>query len=86
MGPRRRKASAQAEIRPEVCGRGMWASCAACNAGSTRRNAMGLAILILVLALLIGGISLAVEALWWMVIIAVGLAVLSAVLGFLRRA
>lgn len=47
---------------------------------------MGLAILILILALLIGGISFAVEALWWMVIIAVGLAVLSAVLGFLRRA
>lgn len=47
---------------------------------------MGLAIVILILALLIGGISLAVEALWWMIIIAVGLAVLSAVLGFLRRA
>jgi hypothetical protein len=47
---------------------------------------MGLAILILILALLIGGVSLAVEALWWMIIIAVGLAVLSILLGFVRRA
>lgn len=47
---------------------------------------MGLAILILILALLIGGVSLAVEALWWMIIIAAGLAVLSILLGFVRRA
>ena len=47
---------------------------------------MGLAILILILALIIGGVSLAVDALFWMIILAVGLAILSAVLGFLRRA
>lgn len=47
---------------------------------------MGLAILFLILALVIGGVSLAVEALWWAIVIAVGLAILSAVTGFLRRA
>lgn len=46
---------------------------------------MGLAILILVIALIIGGVSLAVDALFWMIILAIGLAVLSAILGFARR-
>lgn len=47
---------------------------------------MGIAILILILALIVGGVSLAVDALKWMIIIAIGLAILSAVLGFARRA
>lgn len=47
---------------------------------------MGIAILILILALLVGGVSLAVDALAWMIILAIGLAILSAILGFVRRA
>lgn len=46
---------------------------------------MGLALLILILALIIGGIGLAVEALRWILIIAVILLVAGAVMGWMRR-
>jgi hypothetical protein len=42
---------------------------------------MGIAIALLILALIIGGIGLLVEALWWLLIIAVVLAVVSVVTG-----
>ncbi|MFA9430498.1 hydrophobic protein [Egicoccus sp. AB-alg2] len=41
----------------------------------------GLAILLLILALIVGGIGLFVEALWWLLIIAVVLAVVGFISG-----
>ena len=46
---------------------------------------MGLVVLLLVLALLLGGVGLAVHALWWVLILAVALAVAGAFAGFGRR-
>ncbi len=46
---------------------------------------MGLAIALIILALLIGGIGLVVEALWWMLIIAGALVIAGAVFGWLKR-
>lgn len=46
---------------------------------------MGLIIALVLIALLIGGIGLVVEALWWMLIIAGALVLAGIVLGFLRR-
>lgn len=46
---------------------------------------MGIAVLILLLALLLGGVGLFVEALRWVLIIAVVLFVLSLVTGFRGR-
>jgi hypothetical protein len=46
---------------------------------------MALVILLLVLALILGGVGLFVEALWWVLVIAVVLLVVSAVLGWGRR-
>ena len=46
---------------------------------------MGLVLLLLVLALLFGGIGLATSALWWMLIIAGALVIASAFTGFGRR-
>ena len=46
---------------------------------------MGLAIALIILALLIGGVGLVVEALWWMLIIAVVLVIAGAVAGWLKR-
>ncbi len=46
---------------------------------------MGLAIALVVLALLLGGLGLAVEALRWVLIIAIVLFILSAVTGFRGR-
>ncbi|MFU8842075.1 MAG: hypothetical protein ACNA8R_15405 [Nitriliruptoraceae bacterium] len=46
---------------------------------------MGTAILILILALLLGGVGLFVEALRWVLIIAVALLILSAFTGFRGR-
>jgi len=43
---------------------------------------MGLFVLLLIVALLLGGIGLAVHALWWMLIIAAVLVIASAVTGF----
>ena len=47
---------------------------------------MGLALLILILALLLGGVGLFVEALRWVLIIAIALLILSAITGFRGRA
>lgn len=47
---------------------------------------MGLALAILILALLLGGVGLFVEALRWVLIIAVVLLILSAITGFRGRA
>jgi hypothetical protein len=41
----------------------------------------GLAILLLILALIIGGIGLFVEALWWLLIISVVLLIVGAITG-----
>ena len=49
------------------------------------RFQMGLVVLLLVLALLFGGIGLASSALWWMLIIAGALLIASAFSGFGRR-
>lgn len=46
---------------------------------------MGLALLILLLALLLGGVGLFVEALRWVLIIAVVLLIISAITGFRGR-
>lgn len=46
---------------------------------------MGLVVLLLVLALLFGGIGLAAHALWWLLIIAGALVIASAFTGFGRR-
>jgi len=46
---------------------------------------MGLVVLLLVLALLLGGVGLAVHALWWVLILAAALAVAGAFAGFGRR-
>ena len=46
---------------------------------------MGLVVLLLVLALLLGGVGLAVNALWWVLILAAALAVAAAFTGFGRR-
>lgn len=47
--------------------------------------AMGLAIALVLLALLLGGVGLAVEALRWVVIVAIVLFVLSLITGFRGR-
>lgn len=46
---------------------------------------MGLVIAILLLALLLGGVGLAIEALRWVLIIALALFIVSAVMGWSRR-
>ena len=46
---------------------------------------MGLVVLLLVLALLLGGIGLIAHALWWMLVIAAALVLASALAGFGRR-
>lgn len=46
---------------------------------------MGIVLFLLVLALLFGGVGLAVHALWWMLIIAGALVIASAFTGFGRR-
>ena len=46
---------------------------------------MGLALAILLLALLIGGVGLAVEALRWLLIVALVLFIISAVTGYRGR-
>ncbi len=46
---------------------------------------MGLVILLLVLALLLGGVGLAVHALWWVLSLAAALAIAGAFTGFGRR-
>lgn len=46
---------------------------------------MGLALLILVLALLVGGFGLFVEALWWMLIIAGALFIFGVITGWRSR-
>jgi len=45
----------------------------------------GLAILLLILALIVGGIGIFVEALWWLLIIALVLAIVGFVSGRGRR-
>lgn len=47
---------------------------------------MGLVLALIILALLVGGVGLAVEGLMWLLIIAAAIVVVSAVLGFTRRA
>jgi hypothetical protein len=47
---------------------------------------MGLAVLILVLALLLGGVGLFVEALRWVIIIAVVLLLVGLIAGWMSRA
>jgi len=46
---------------------------------------MALVLALVILALLIGGVGLAVEGLMWLLIIAAAVIVVSAVLGFTRR-
>ena len=46
---------------------------------------MGLVVLLVLLALILGGVGLAVHALWWMLIIAAALVVAGAISGFGRR-
>jgi len=46
---------------------------------------MGLVVLLLILALIIGGVGLAAHALWWMLIIAGALAIASIFTGYSRR-
>lgn len=46
---------------------------------------MGVVALLLVIALILGGVGLAVHALWWMLIIAGALFLFSAFTGFRRR-
>ena len=46
---------------------------------------VGVVALLLIIALLLGGIGLAVHALWWMLIIAGALFLLSALTGMRRR-
>jgi hypothetical protein len=46
---------------------------------------MGLVIAIVVIALIIGGVGLVVEALWWLLVIAAIVFVAGLVLGFVRR-
>lgn len=46
---------------------------------------MGLVVLLLVLALLLGGVGLFVHALWWMLIIAAALVIAGAFTGYGRR-
>lgn len=46
---------------------------------------MGLAIALVVLALLLGGVGLAIEALRWVLIVAIVLFILSAITGFRGR-
>ena len=46
---------------------------------------MGVVALLLVIALIIGGVALAVHALWWMLIIAGALFLLSLITGMRRR-
>jgi hypothetical protein len=43
---------------------------------------MGLVVVLLLIALVLGGIGLAVHALWWMLVIAGALVILSAVSGW----
>jgi hypothetical protein len=50
-----------------------------------REVPMGLVVLLLVLALLLGGVGLAAHALWWMLIIAGALVIAGAFTGFSRR-
>lgn len=47
---------------------------------------MGLAIALIIIALVVGGVGLAVEALWWMLIIAAALVIAGAVTGWMGRA
>jgi hypothetical protein len=53
--------------------------------GPRERFDMGVALLILLLALLLGGVGLFVEALRWVLIIAVVLLIISAITGFRGR-
>jgi hypothetical protein len=46
---------------------------------------MGLVLVILLIALILGGIGLAAHALWWMLILAGALVIASIVLGTSRR-
>ncbi len=50
-----------------------------------KEDAMGLVVLLLVLALLFGGVGLAASALWWMLIIAGALVIAGVFTGFGRR-
>jgi hypothetical protein len=46
---------------------------------------MWLVVLLVILALLLGGFGLAIKALWWLLVIAVVLLIVSAVFGYSRR-
>ncbi len=46
---------------------------------------MGLVLLLVILALLLGGVGLAVEALWWLLIIGAVLLIVGAFTGYGRR-
>lgn len=46
---------------------------------------MGLVLLLVVLALVLGGVGLAVHALWWLLVIGAVLLIVSAITGFSRR-
>jgi hypothetical protein len=46
---------------------------------------MGLVLLLIILALLVGGVGLLIEGLFWLVIIALVLLVASAIAGFMGR-
>jgi hypothetical protein len=50
-----------------------------------RRKNMGLVLLLVVLALVLGGVGLAVHALWWLLVIGAVLLIVSAITGFSRR-
>ena len=52
---------------------------------SGKEGAMGIVVLLLVLALLFGGVGLASSALWWMLVIAGALVIAGTFTGFGRR-
>jgi membrane protein implicated in regulation of membrane protease activity len=49
------------------------------------RPAMGLVLLLIILALIVGGVGLLVEALWWLLIISLILFVIGALTGWRTR-
>lgn len=50
-----------------------------------REDLMGVVLALVILALLLGGVGLAVHALWWLLVIGAVLLVVSAITGFSRR-
>jgi hypothetical protein len=64
-----------------------WARFLGQTPGTTQQGdvLVGVVALLLIIALILGGVALAVHALWWMLIIAGALFLLSAITGMRRR-